>query len=101
LGLFVTAGIYQGKHGYSLKLKGLEPGFNDKAEERAVVVHQAEYVSAAFAARYGRLGRSWGCPALDIAIARQVIDAIKGGSLVFAYFPDQTWLKNSSFLRAD
>jgi hypothetical protein len=98
LGLFETLGTYQGKHGYSLKLKGLEAGINDKAIERAIVIHGAWYVSAAFARQHGRLGRSWGCPALDQAIAKDVIDTLKGGSLLFVYYPDPEWIRESDYL---
>jgi L,D-transpeptidase-like protein len=98
LGLFETSATYSGKHGYSLKLKGLEKGINDKALERAIVIHGAWYVTAEFAKQHGRLGRSWGCPALDKAVAKKVIDTIKDGSLVFAYYPDKKWLATSQFL---
>jgi hypothetical protein len=98
LGLFVTGDPYQGAHGYSLRLRGLEPGVNDQAFDRAIVMHPAPYVDAAFAKGAGRLGLSWGCPALRPAIATQVIDTIKSGSLVFAYFPDQEWLARSKYL---
>jgi L,D-transpeptidase catalytic domain len=85
LGLFLTAGTYEGGNGYSLQLRGLDPGVNDRALERHIVMHGAPYVSAEFARQHGRLGRSWGCPALSLADARPVIDAIKGGSFVFSY----------------
>lgn len=85
LGLFLTAGTYQGGNGYSLKLKGLDKGINDRAEERYIVMHGAWYVSPEHARRQGRLGRSWGCPALSQQIAPTVIDTIKGGSFVFSY----------------
>lgn len=98
LGLFLTSDTYVGKNGYSLRLDGLEPGVNDRARDRAIVVHGASYVSAATADALGRLGRSWGCPALDPAIARPLIDRIKGGGLLFAYYPDQNWLRTSKFL---
>ena len=98
LGLFVTEGTYVGKNGYSLRLNGLDQGFNDRARERAIVMHGAPYVSDAFAQAQGRLGRSWGCPALREAVARQVIDTVKGGNLVFAYYPDAQWLKTSHYL---
>jgi len=98
LGLFVTGDPYQGAHGYSLRLRGLEPGVNDQAFDRAIVMHPAPYVDAAFAKGAGRLGLSWGCPALRPAIATQVIDTIKSGSLVFAYFPDQEWIAASKYL---
>ncbi|MEO6221947.1 MAG: murein L,D-transpeptidase catalytic domain family protein [Vicinamibacterales bacterium] len=98
LGLFVTEGTYVGKNGYSLRLNGLDGGFNDRARERAIVMHGAPYVSEAFAQAQGRLGRSWGCPALRQDVARQLIDRVKGGNLVFAYYPDQQWLKTSQYL---
>ena len=98
LGLFRTAGTYQGGNGYSLKLAGLEPGYNDQAERRSVVMHGAPYVSEDFAAAHGRIGRSWGCPALSKAVAAKVIDTIKGGSLVFSYYPDRDWLEHSQFV---
>jgi len=98
LGLYRATSTYKGKHGLSLRLVGLEKGFNDRAMERSIVVHGAEYVSEAFANRHGRLGRSWGCPALDQAVAREVIQAIKGGSLLFVYYPDEGWLSASHFL---
>jgi hypothetical protein len=98
LGLFRTAGTYVGGNGYSLRLEGLESGFNDRAESRAIVMHGAPYVSRAVAERLGRLGRSWGCPAVRREIARPMIDTIKGGALLFAYYPDQRWLGESRFL---
>lgn len=99
IGLFVTDVTYVGRNGYSLRLDGLDKGFNDQARARAIVMHGAPYVNEAFAKAQGRIGRSWGCPALDDAIARKVIDRVKGGGLVFSYYPDQDWLKSSRFLR--
>jgi hypothetical protein len=98
LGLFVTLDTYAGKHGRSLRLQGLEAGVNDRALERAIVMHGAQYVADAFAFLHGRLGRSWGCPALAIDVAQRVIDRIRGGSPLFAYYPDPQWLEGSSFL---
>jgi hypothetical protein len=98
LGLFVTEGTYIGRNGYSLRLDGLDRGFNHRARERAIVVHGAPYVDAEFARVNGRLGRSWGCPALRESVARQLIDTIKGGSLLFAYYPDPEWLASSAYL---
>ena len=88
LGLFVGRETYIGKHGYSLRLDGLDRGVNDRARERAIVMHGAPYVSAAFVKSNGRLGRSHGCPAVSAEVARQMIDRVKGGGLVFAYYPD-------------
>jgi hypothetical protein len=98
LGLFAAQNTYIGKNGYSLRLKGLDVGFNDKAFDRAIVMHGAPYVSEAFARAHGRIGRSWGCPALPQAVARDVIDHVKGSGLVFAYYPNQRWLAGSKYL---
>jgi hypothetical protein len=98
LGLFVTDRPYVGKNGYSLRLDGLDKGFNDRARERAIVMHGAPYVSESFVKANGRLGRSWGCPAVSADVAKQMIDRVKGGGLVFAYYPDKEWLKTSKYL---
>jgi hypothetical protein len=98
VGLFVTDDTYVGRNGYSLRLDGLDKGFNDRARERAIVMHGAPYVNDAFAKAQGRIGRSWGCPALDDAVARRVIDTVKGGGLVFSYYPDENWLNSSRYL---
>lgn len=101
LGLFVTGDPYVGKNGYSLRLDGLEDGINDRARERGIVMHGAPYVSADFAQLHGRLGRSWGCPALREAVARDVIDRVKGGGLLFVYYPDPEWLESSKYLACE
>jgi hypothetical protein len=98
LGLFQTADTYYGNNGYSLRLRGLDAGFNDNAMSRAIVMHGAPYVSEAIAERLGRLGRSWGCPAVRSDVARVMIDTLKGGALLFAYYPDQKWLHESPML---
>ena len=100
LGVFVTAERYVGKHGTSLRLDGLEPGVNDAARARAIVVHGAAYVNDAFVLANGRAGRSHGCPAVDPAIAPQLIEALAGGAVLFAYYPDPSWLGASAFVRA-
>lgn len=97
LGLFVTADTYMGGNGYSLRLKGLEEGVNDRAWDRLIVMHGASYVSAAAARMLGRLGRSWGCPAVRKEIAKKLIDTVRGGSAVFAYYPEKSWLATSRF----
>src|SRR5436190_6180915 len=99
LGLFVTADTYEGHNGYSLRLKGLEEGINDMAWDRAIVMHGAYYVSREAIKVLGRLGRSWGCPAVRAEVAHQLIDTIRGGSAVFAYYPEKRWLMSSAFLR--
>lgn len=98
LGLMTTAETYYGKNGYSLRLDGHERGFNDQARPRAIVIHGADYATPAFVRRIGRLGRSWGCPALDPEVSRQVIDTIQGGSVVFGYYPSESYLTRSAFL---
>ena len=95
LGLFRTAESYQGKHGYSLRLDGLEKGFNDNARSRAVVMHSASYVSEGFIQKHGRLGRSWGCPALPVELSKEIIDLIKEGSCLYIYADDSNYLENS------
>jgi len=101
LGLFRTEGTYVGGHGVSLRLEGLEPGVNDRAMQRKIVMHGADYVDLGVATQLGRLGRSWGCPALPRPVSRRVIERIKGGSALFAYYPDRRWLGQSQFLRCD
>jgi hypothetical protein len=94
LGLFVTSGTYEGGNGYSLKLRGLDEGFNDRAEERHIVMHGAWYVSPDHVRAQGRLGRSWGCPAVSQQVAQPLIDTIKGGTFVFSYASaDPAWLR--------
>lgn len=98
VGLLKTAETYTGKHGKSLRLDGLEEGFNDNARRRAIVVHAASYVDDEYIRRNGKAGRSLGCPALDPDVSGQVIDTIKGGKLMFAYYPDRRWLERSRYL---
>ncbi len=94
LGLFRTSDTYEGGNGYSLRLEGLDKGFNDLAEERHIVMHGAWYVSPEQIRSHGRLGRSWGCPAVSQQTAQPLIDTIKGGTFVFSYSTaDRTWLR--------
>lgn len=99
LGVFRAAEVYEGKHGRSIRLDGLEPGFNDRARSRAIVIHAAEYVSESFVAEHGRLGRSWGCPAVNPLVLDSVVELLHDGGLVLAWYPDPTWIEQSSFLR--
>jgi len=99
LGFYITKNTYNGKHGLSLKLAGLENGFNDKAEARGIVVHAANYVNEA-RANSAYMGRSQGCPALPNAIAPKVIKMIKGGSALFVYNPNENYLSNSPVLNS-
>jgi L,D-transpeptidase catalytic domain len=98
LGVYVTLGTYTGKHGYSLRLKGCEMGINDNAYNRDIVLHSADYVSTAFIAARGFLGRSEGCPAVPENLHRKIIDYIKGGSCLFIYHPSPDYTKNSKLL---
>lgn len=98
LGLFRTAETYVGENGYSMRMDGLEPGVNDLARPRAIVMHGAWYVDPLQALRQGRLGRSLGCPAVRPQVARAVIDTLKQGQLLFAYYPDRRWLDSSRYL---
>jgi hypothetical protein len=95
LGLFRTAETYVGGNGYSMRLDGLEPGVNDNARARAIVMHGAWYVDPALAAKQGRLGRSYGCPALRQQVARVVIDELKDRNLLFSYADNAAWLQRS------
>lgn len=95
LGFYRTLSTYYGKHGYSLKLKGLEKDINHNAESRAIVIHGADYVSSSFIKQYGRLGRSWGCPALPQNLKKEIIDTIKGGSCLFIYARNTQYQKSS------
>lgn len=98
LGFYLTANTYKGRNGYSLILEGLEKGFNDKARQRAIVVHGAAYANPDVCASGGRLGRSFGCPALPHSITRDVIDTIKDGSVMFIYANQPEYLTKSAFL---
>ncbi|PKB16069.1 murein L,D-transpeptidase catalytic domain family protein [Flavobacterium sp. 5] len=87
LGFYVTGEVYNGKHGISLKLDGLEKGLNDNARNRAVVLHGADYVSESFIKDHKRLGRSQGCPAVPVACVSEIITMIKGQSCLYIYHP--------------
>lgn len=101
IGLFRTAESYTGRHGYSLRMDGLEPGVNDLARERAIVIHGADYVDPAWISRQGRIGRSQGCPAVRPEVASLVVDALKEGQFLFSWYPDRRWLSRSVFLNCD
>lgn len=101
IGLFRTAESYNGKHGYSLRMDGLEPGVNDLARERAIVIHPADYVNPDWIATQGRIGRSQGCPAVRPEVAQMVVDSLKGGQFMFSWYPDQDWLQSSAYLNCE
>ncbi|MDL2319856.1 murein L,D-transpeptidase catalytic domain family protein [Alistipes sp. OttesenSCG-928-B03] len=98
LGFYLTGDTYQGKNGYSLLLHGLEKGINDKARERAVVIHAAEYANPSVIKGSGRLGRSFGCPALPQAVNDAIINTIKGGTVLFIYADDANYLSQSKYI---
>lgn len=97
LGTYVTRSTYIGSKGYSLNLQGLEKGFNDNAYNRRVVVHGAWYVEPEFIKRMGHAGRSWGCPSIAKTMATSIINTIKDGSVLFAYYPDHNYLAHTNF----
>ena len=98
LGFYVTGEAYQGKHGLSLRLDGMEYGINDKARNRAVVIHGADYVSKSFIKNTGRLGRSQGCPAVPYEIHQELIKTIKDKSCIFIYHPSRTYVSKSKLV---
>jgi hypothetical protein len=98
LGFFLTAETYAGRYGYSLKLDGQEQGINDNARPRGIVVHGADFVTAEIARQSGLLGRSYGCPALPLNKAKEIIDKISRGSCLFIYANDQKYLQSSAIL---
>jgi len=100
LGFFITGNTYRGGNGYSLKLQGCEKGINDKALQRAIVMHGAEYADERFLQHNGYLGRSYGCPAVPEKINQQIIDAIKNGSCMFLYHPTKKYSSVSKILNS-
>lgn len=98
LGFYLTGETYTGKHGLSLYLDGLEKDINDNARRRAIVIHSAEYATENFVNRVGRLGRSFGCPAIPPGLHKEIISLIKGGTALFIYYPDNDYLSRSAYL---
>lgn len=96
-GFYLTAESYTGRQGYSLRLDGLEPGINDKARARAIVIHGADYVCQRYVDEYGYIGKSWGCPALPLEVNKKVIDLIKGGSCLYIHTDNPSYTANSIF----
>lgn len=98
IGVFLTDTPYVGGNGYSLRLTGLEQGINDNAYRRDIVVHGAWYADPNTIAKYGQIGRSWGCPAVSPKTAQPLINTIKDKTLIVAYYPDKNWLNHSTYL---
>ncbi len=99
LGFFKTGQTYYGKHGFSLRLHGVEKNINHKAYERAIVIHGADYMSDDFIAQHNRAGRSWGCPALPRHLSKEIINTIKNGSGLFIYANNADYKKKSKFIQ--
>jgi L,D-transpeptidase catalytic domain len=97
-GFYLTGETYIGKHGLSLALDGIEKGINDKARERSIVIHGADYVSSDFIRKNGRLGRSLGCLAVPEELNKEIIQTIKEGSCLFIYVPKASYLTNSHII---
>lgn len=97
-GFFVTAETYEGSHGYSLRIDGIEKHINNKARKRFIVIHGADYVSEDFIKKNGRLGRSWGCPAVPNELSKPIIDLIKNGSCIFVNVNDPEYFKKSKLI---
>jgi len=98
LGFYVTKQTYTGEHGLSLKVQGLEPGFNDKAFQRAIVIHGADYIGAQRMSSSSFMGRSYGCPAVPKEESATLINTIKNGTCLFIYHPSKKYLANSKIL---
>jgi len=98
LGFYVTGETYFGKHGYSLRLDGIEKGFNDKARDRAIVIHGADYANEDFITTTGRLGRSLGCPALPVDTSKIIIDLIKDKTCLFIFGKDDDYISKSALI---
>ncbi|MFC7782592.1 murein L,D-transpeptidase catalytic domain family protein [Legionella taurinensis] len=101
IGVYKTEQAYYGREGLSLRLAGLDQGFNDNAIGRYLVMHSGWYVDEDFIKKYGRAGRSWGCPALPMHLAKPIIDTIKDNSLMVIYYPSDNWFLKSKFLNCD
>lgn len=101
IGVYQTQQAYYGRDGLSLRLDGLDRSFNDNASNRAVVMHSGWYVEESFIKKYGRPGRSWGCPALPMENSQAIINTIKDKSLLVIYYPSDTWFAKSKFLNCD
>ena len=99
LGLFLTGKKYIGSKGESLKLYGLDPGFNKHAAVRTIVMHGAPYVSDQYLIKHGKLGCSWGCPVVPLELAKPLIEIIKEGSVLFNYYPTREYFKYLEFLK--
>ena len=101
IGVYKTDQAYYGREGLSLRLEGLERNFNDNAMNRSIVMHGGWYLDEGFIKRYGRPGRSWGCPAVPLSLYQPIINTIKDHSLIVVYYPSDEWFSKSKFLTCD
>jgi hypothetical protein len=95
LGFYVTKTTYVGKNGLSLRLDGVDQGYNDQAMKRNIVLHGCSYVGEGALENFGATGTSLGCPALPETVSAQIIHTVKGGSCLFIYHPTQDYLDHS------
>ena len=100
LGFYITSGTYTGVNGYSLRIEGVDKGFNDNASKRAIVIHGANYVSMRIVHKYGMMGTTFGCPAIPTEMTTQIIPVVKNGSCFFIYYPSKKYLAQSTVLNS-
>jgi hypothetical protein len=100
IGFYITGAPYMGGQGYSLLLTGVDTGYNDQARMRSIVIHGARYATPQYVRQYGRLGRSFGCPALPPYVTQEIINCIRDGSVLFSYYPDRDYIQGSVVLGA-
>ena len=100
LGFYVTNKVYYGRNGLSLRLSGVDSGYNDLALKRNIVLHGSSYVGDKYMQNFGTLGTSLGCPALPSAVSGRIIRAVKDGSCLFIYHPTQQYLENSTIINS-
>jgi hypothetical protein len=101
LGFYITKKTYFGRNGLSLRIDGVDTGYNDMAGRRNIVLHGSSYVSAKYMQNFGTLGTSLGCPALPSAMSPRIIRTVKNGSCLFIYHPTPTYLENSSIINGN
>src|SRR5579863_4573729 len=100
LGFYITTGTYTGFNGLSLRIEGMDKGFNDNAAQRAIVIHGATYVSERILHKYGVMGTTFGCPAIPDDMTTQIIPVVKGGTCFYIYYPSKKYLAQSAVLNS-
>jgi hypothetical protein len=100
LGFYITSSVYNGVNGVSLRIDGVDKGFNDNARKRSIVIHGANYVSLRVLHKYGVLGTTFGCPAIPSEMTTQIIPVVKNGSCFFIYYPSKKYLAGSTVLNS-